>query len=146
MIDQRLAPYGVLALRIALGVMFIAHAYLKLAVFTVAGFEGFLGKIGLPAILAWPIILAELLGGIAILVGFYGRAVSLALIPILLGAVMVHAPNGWLFNAPNGGWEYPAFMALTALAYAMIGDGALALKRTEWSSSDRAQTTASAEA
>ncbi|MBS7804442.1 DoxX family protein [Rhizobiales bacterium TNE-4] len=146
MIDQRLAPYGVLALRIALGVMFIAHAYLKLAVFTVAGFEGFLGKIGLPAILAWPIILAELLGGIAILVGFYGRAASLALIPILLGAVMVHAPNGWLFNAPNGGWEYPAFMALTALAYAMIGDGALALKRTEWSSADRAQTTASAEA
>ena len=130
MIDQRLAPYGVLALRIALGVMFIAHAYLKLAVFTVAGFEGFLGKIGLPAILAWPIILAELLGGIAILVGFYGRAVSLALIPILLGAVMVHAPNGWLFTAPNGGWEYPAFMALTGLAYALIGDGAFAVKPT----------------
>lgn len=146
MIDNRFASYGVLALRVALGVMFIAHAYLKLAVFTVPGFEGFLGKIGLPAFLSWPIILAELLGGIAILVGFYGRAVSLALLPILLGAVVIHAPNGWLFNAPNGGWEYPAFMALTSLAYTLIGDGAFALKRTELPVFDRSQNAARIEA
>ena len=128
MIDNRLAPYGALGLRVALGLMFIAHAYLKLVIFTPAGFTGFLGQVGLPGFLAWPIMLAELLGGIAILVGFYGRYVSLALIPILLGALSVHAGNGWVFNAPNGGWEYPAFMALTALAHGLIGDGALALK------------------
>jgi putative oxidoreductase len=128
MIDSRLAPYGVFALRAALGIMFIAHAYLKYAVFTVPGFEGFLGTVGLPTFLAWPIILAELLGGIAILSGFYGRLASLALLPVLLGALFVHAPNGWVFNAPNGGWEYPAFLALAALAHALIGDGAFALK------------------
>ena len=60
MIDARLAPYGALALRVALGVMFIAHAYLKLAVFTMPGFAGFLGSVGLPTALAWPIVLAEL--------------------------------------------------------------------------------------
>jgi putative oxidoreductase len=128
MIDTRFAPYGALTLRIALGVMFIAHAYLKLAVFTVAGFAGFLGQVGLPAFLAWPIILAEIVGGLAIIVGFYGRYVSLLLQPILLGALVIHAPNGWVFNAPNGGWEYPAFLALTALAHTLIGDGALALR------------------
>jgi putative oxidoreductase len=128
MIDTRLAPYGALALRVALGVMFIAHAYLKIAIFTPAGFAGFLGQVGLPASLAWPIILAEVIGGLAILVGFYGRYVSLLLLPVLLGALFVHAPNGWVFNAPNGGWEYPAFLALAALAQALIGDGALALK------------------
>ena len=128
MIDNRLAPYGALGLRVALGVMFIAHAYLKIVIFTPAGFAGFLGQVGLPAFLAWPIILAELFGGIAILLGFYGRYVSFLLLPVLLGALAVHAPNGLLFNAPNGGWEYPAFMALTALAHALIGDGALALK------------------
>lgn len=128
MTDTRLAPYGALALRIALGVMFIAHAYLKLVIFTPAGFAGFLGQVGLPGFLAWPIMLAELLGGLAILLGFYGRYVSLLLIPILLGALMVHAPNGWVFNAPNGGWEYPAFMALTAFAHALIGDGAFAIR------------------
>ncbi|HEY7386107.1 MAG TPA: DoxX family protein [Beijerinckiaceae bacterium] len=131
MIDNRLAPYGALTLRVALGVMFIAHAYLKLAVFTVPGFEGFLGKIGLPTFLAWPIILAEIAGGLAILAGFYGRLVSVALLPVLLGALAVHAPNGWLFNAPNGGWEYPAFLAAAALAHALIGDGAFALKSVE---------------
>ncbi|MCP4565215.1 MAG: DoxX family protein [Bosea sp.] len=128
MIDNRFAPYGALALRVALGVMFIAHAYLKLAVFTVPGFAGFLGQVGLPSFLAWPIILAELIGGLAILTGFYGRYVSVLLLPVLLGALFVHAPNGWVFNAPNGGWEYPAFLALAAFAHALIGDGALALR------------------
>lgn len=128
MIDTRLAPYGALGLRVALGLMFIAHAYLKIAIFTPAGFAGFLGQVGFPGFLAWPIIIAELLGGLAILTGFYGRYVSLALLPVLLGALMVHAPNGWLFTAANGGWEYPAFLAVTALAHGLIGDGALALK------------------
>jgi len=127
MIDNRFAPYGALGLRIALGLMFIAHAYLKLVIFTPAGFTGFLGQVGLPGFLAWPIMLAELLGGLAILLGFYARYVSLALIPILLGALSVHAGNGWVFNAPNGGWEYPAFLALTAFAHVLIGDGALAI-------------------
>ena len=79
-----------------------------------------------PTVLAWPIILAELLGGLAILVGFHARLVSLALLPVLLGALVIHAPNGWVFNAPNGGWEYPAFLALAALAQVLIGDGAYA--------------------
>jgi putative oxidoreductase len=128
MIDNRLAPYGAFTIRAALGIMFIAHAYLKIAVFTVPGFAGFLGQVGFPGFLAWPIILAELIGGIAILTGFYSRIVSVALLPVLLGALLVHAPNGWVFNAPNGGWEYPAFLAAAALAHILIGDGAFALK------------------
>jgi putative oxidoreductase len=127
-IDNRLAPYGAFVLRVALGVMFLAHAYLKLAVFGIAGFEGFLAQVGLPTVLGWPIILGEALGGIAILIGFYSRFVSLALLPILLGALSIHAPNGWVFNAPNGGWEYPAFLAMAALAQALIGEGAFALR------------------
>jgi putative oxidoreductase len=128
MIDNRFAPYGVFILRAALGVMFVAHAYLKIAVFTVPGFAGFLTQVGFPAFLAWPIILAELVGGIAILTGFYSRIVSVLLLPVLLGALLVHAPNGWVFNAPNGGWEYPAVLAAAALAHILIGDGAFAIK------------------
>jgi putative oxidoreductase len=128
MIDNRLAPYGAFTLRAALGIMFIAHAYLKVAVFTIPGFEGFLGQVGLPVALAWPIVLGEAIGGAAILVGFYGRFVSFALLPVLLGALFVHAPNGWVFNAPNGGWEYPAFLAAAALAHFLIGDGAFAVR------------------
>src|SRR3954466_2919440 len=69
MIDSRLAPYGIFLLRVALGAMFIAQGLLKYLVFTMPGFEGFLGKIGLPAALAWPIVLAELVGGATIVAG-----------------------------------------------------------------------------
>lgn len=130
MVDTRLAPYGALALRVALGFMFVAHAWLKLAVFTMPGFAGFLGSVGLPTILAWPIVLAELFGGIALIVGFHARLVAAALLPVLLGALAIHVPNGWLFTAPNGGWEYPAFLALASLAQLLIGDGAYALRPT----------------
>lgn len=127
-IDSRLAPYGLFLLRVSLGVMFLAHAWLKYGVFTMAGFEDFLGQVGLPASLAWPIVLAEAVGGGALILGIYSRLVSLALLPVLLGALIVHAPNGWVFNAPNGGWEYPAFLAMAAIVQALAGDGAFALK------------------
>lgn len=128
MLDTRTAPYGLAILRIALGVMFIAHALMKYFTFTIPGFAGFLGSLGYPTFLAWPIFLAELLGGIALVVGFQARWVSLALLPVLIGATLVHAPNGWAFAAPNGGWEYPAFLVVASLTHVLAGDGAWALK------------------
>jgi putative oxidoreductase len=128
-VDHATAPYGLLALRVALGLMWIAHGLLKLLVFTVPGFAGFLGSLGLPAFLAWPIILAEIVGGAMILAGVYGRQVSLVLLPILAGALVVHAPNGWLFSAPKGGWEFPAFLIVASIAHVLAGDGAFALRR-----------------
>ena len=62
----------------------------------------------------------------AIIAGFYGRWVSLALLPVLLGAFAVHWPNGWLFNAPGGGWEYPAFLTVAAVTHILAGEGAFA--------------------
>ncbi len=114
--------------RVALGVMFIAHALLKYVVFTMPGFAGFLAKIGYPAELAWPIFLAELLGGVALVLGIWSRAVALALTPVLIGATLVHAGNGWLFTNANGGWEYPVFLVVAGLAVVLGGDGAYALK------------------
>jgi putative oxidoreductase len=40
----------------------------------------------------------------------------------------VHIPNGWVFSAPNGGWEYPVFLAIASAVQALLGDGALALR------------------
>jgi putative oxidoreductase len=53
-----------------------------------------------------------------------------ALIPVLVGALLVHAPNGWLFTVANGGWEYPAFLIVAAVTVALGGDGAFALRPT----------------
>lgn len=128
MIDSRTAPYAALILRVSLGVMFIAHALLKLFVFTLPGTVQFFQSIGLPGVLAYFTFGAELLGGILLIAGWHARWVALALVPILLGATWAHAGNGWLFTAPNGGWEYPAFLTLAALAQALLGDGAYALR------------------
>ena len=127
MTDSRTAPYAALVLRIALGAMFIAHAALKYYVFTLPGTAKFFESLGLPGPLAYAVFFAELLGGVLILAGLYSRWVSAALIPVLLGATWAHASNGWLFTAPNGGWEYPAFLAAAALAQALLGDGRFAL-------------------
>jgi len=42
---------------------------------------------------------------------------------VLLGALWAHSGNGWLFTAPNGGWEYPAFLTLAAVVVGLLGDG-----------------------
>ena len=129
MIDTRTAPYAALILRVTLGILFLAHAGLKIFVFTPAGTAQFFGSLGLPGFLAYGVILAELVGGLALIAGFYARWAALALIPILLGAIVtVHGPAGFFFSNPNGGWEFLAFWSLALVAQALLGEGALALK------------------
>ena len=127
-VDSSTAPYGVFVLRAALGVMWIAHALMKYVVFTVAGFGGFLAKVGFPAELAGPVIAIELVGGILILAGVYARHVALLLIPVMAAASSVHLANGWLFSNAGGGWEYPAFLIVASFALWLLGDGAFALR------------------
>ena len=122
---------GLALLRTALGVMYLAHAGLKLFVFTLPGTAQFFASVGLPGPLAYAVFAAEALGGALLLAGVYPRQVALALVPVLLGAAWVHAPNGWVFNAPGGGWEYPVFLAVASLALWLSGDGAFALRRSD---------------
>ncbi len=126
--DARLTATAALLLRVALGTMFIAHALLKYFVFTLPGTAQFFGSLGLPGVLGYAVFAAELVGGILLVLGVGTRAVALALVPVLLGATWVHAGNGWLFSAPNGGWEYPAFWTVTLVVQALLGDGAYALR------------------
>jgi putative oxidoreductase len=129
-IDSRTAPYAALILRVTLGVMFIAHSLvLKYFMYTLPGTAQFFESLGLPGVLAYLTFWAELLGGIALVAGFATRWVSLALIPILVGATWVHLGNGWVFSGANGGWEYPVFLIAVSLVQALLGDGAYALSR-----------------
>ncbi|MCB1889520.1 MAG: DoxX family protein [Rhodocyclaceae bacterium] len=121
--------YGIATLRIALGTMFIAHGLLKFLVFGLAGTAGFFESIGLPGFAAYLVAPAEVLAGIALVAGYQTRLVAAATLPILLGALSVHTGNGWVFSAPNGGWEYPAYLVVAAIAQVLMGSGALALDR-----------------
>jgi putative oxidoreductase len=140
MIDQRYAPYAALLLRVSLGTMWISHALLKLIVFTVPGFQAFLAAQGMPTYLAWPVVLIELTGGALILLGMNGRLASLALLPVLAGATLAHIANGWVFSAPNGGWEYPVFLIAASVIHVMLGDGAFAAKPVSTNAIHRPKT------
>ncbi|PCF96646.1 DoxX family protein [Vreelandella nigrificans] len=116
-------------LRISLGVMALAHGLLKVFVFTLPGTVGYFESLGLPGFLAYLTIAAEVGGGLALLLGVYTRWVSLALVPVLLGAVWVHIGNGWLFSNAGGGWEFPVFWTIALLVQAGLGSGSLVLNR-----------------
>lgn len=130
--------FGVLLLRVSRGLMWIAHALLKLFVFTLPGTATFFESVGLPGVLAYPVFAAELMGGLALILGVYARQVSLALMPVILTAASVHIPNGWLFTNPGGGWEYPVFLIAASVVLWLLGDRAWSLRRSTRLTFDRA--------
>src|SRR5713226_8207447 len=128
MIDASTAPYAALVLRVALGILFLAHGLLKLLVFKPAGAYAYFKSLGLPAWVAYVTIAAELAGAAALIVGIMPRYAALVLIPLILGTIVtVHGKNGWMFSNKDGGWEYPAFWAVGLLVLALLGDGSAAL-------------------
>lgn len=126
---ERFEPYAPALLRVALGIVFLAHsAYLKLAVFTLAGTVGFFESLGLPAIMAYAVIGAEIAGGLALISGVFVRPAALVLAVVSLGATWTHFGTGWLFTNEGGGWEYPLFLAVACAVQALLGPGALRLR------------------
>ena len=127
MIDTQTAPYAALLLRVSLGVLLLAHGLvLKVMTFTIAGTVGYFESIGYPGYLAYLVILGEVGGGVALILGVWTRAIALLLLPIMIGATLQHLGNGWVFSAPNGGWEFPVFLTMTLVVQALLGDGAYA--------------------
>ncbi len=125
--------HAALILRLALGIMFVSHGLMKVFVFTIPGTVGFFASIGYPGWLAYLVILGEIGGGALLILGVYTRWIALANILILLGAIPVHWSNGWMFSNQGGGWEYPAFLVVVAVAVGLLGDGSCAL-RLPWAS------------
>ena len=122
--------YGIALLRVSLGLMFIAHSVvLKHFVYTLAGTAQFFESIGLPGALAYVVFWIEAIGGVLIVLGVKTRLVAAALVPVLLGATWENAGNGWVFSGANGGWEYPLYLTVLAVAQALLGEGAFALSR-----------------
>jgi putative oxidoreductase len=118
---------GIALLRVTSGCLLLTHGLIKLVVFTPAGTAGFFESIGFPGILAYPVIAGEMGLGLALILGFMTRWAALAALPIMIGAIVPHAGNGFTFSNPGGGWEYPVFWAIALAVQAMLGDGAYAI-------------------
>jgi putative oxidoreductase len=130
MIDAGKAPYGALLLRVSMGILFLLHGfYLKYMTIGMAGIGKYFASLGLPDWFAWVVLVYETLGGLALVFGVYTRWVAIFLgVHLLFAAYLGHGGNGWPFNRPGGGYEYPLFWAIACFALALIGDGAYALK------------------
>ena len=121
---DRLHPLALLALRVALGIIMIAHGYPKV-------FGGLsehvhhVSNLGLPGWMACCSAAAEFFGGILLLVGLFTRVAALAIFINMTVAIWkVHWKNGLL---GNGGYQFPLALAAIALALIFFGAGPIAL-------------------
>jgi putative oxidoreductase len=127
-----LEPYGALVLRLVLGVIYIAHAYLALVVMGPAKAAEFQRAmhIPLPEIGVWYLIAAHGLGGILLILGLLVRWAALANIPIMVGALwFVHVQQGFFILDGKNGYEYVLVLLGATIAQALLGAGAFTLRK-----------------
>ena len=128
------AGFGPLALRLPVGIIFIAHGAQKLfGAFGGYGLEGtgqWMGSIGLAPGIVMALLAgsAEFFGGIALLLGLLVRPAAAALAVAMAVAILaVHVGHG-LFVA-NNGYEYGLALLAVAVALFLSGGGRVSLDR-----------------
>ncbi|MGW7291966.1 DoxX family protein [Streptomyces xiamenensis] len=112
---DRVRAVSLLLARVLVGIVFIAHGKLKLenSEMGPAAFEAM--DIPLPTLAFWFTSLAEVIGGVAFIVGLALPAVGALFGMVTLGALyFVHRSNG--FWAEGGGYEYVLVLAFVSVA------------------------------
>ncbi len=127
---NRLRGWGATVLRAVVGLIFVAHGAEKLfgeGFDVVASMMEGLG-IPAPSLAAVALILVELLGGAALILGLFTRLAAVPLaFSMLVATLLVHLPNG--FFSSSGGIEYTLLLTVACVALAMTGPGEAALDR-----------------
>ena len=126
-------------LRVTLGVVMFPHGAQKLlGWFGGPGFAGmmnmFTQKMGIPAALAFLVIITESLGSVGLIVGFLTRLAAFGIFCIMVVAIaMVHWPNGffmnWAGNQPGEGFEYHLLVIGIAIVLMIWGAGRWSVDR-----------------
>lgn len=123
---------AILILRLALGIMFVAHGLQKaFGLFGgpgIGGFSEMLSGLGFQPSILWAYIAAyaELIGGLLVVIGFLTRgAASILLILIIVAAVKVHLGRGFFLS--RGGFEYTFIIASVCIALMLLGPGKFSL-------------------
>lgn len=124
----RVLPAGVrdgvlLAARVVLGVVLVAHGLQKVGQGVGGTAEEFAGMgIPLSPVAAVFAIVVELIGGIALIVGAATALVGVLVVIDMIGA-FVFAHAGLTVFVDDGGWELVAVIAALALVLAAVGAG-----------------------
>ena len=110
-----------IGLRSAVGVIFILHGISKLD----PGFAENLPNMGLPAEMAIPIALAELIPGILIVLGVLSRLSASLISIIMLGAIFM--VKGAQSITGKGGVELDLILLASVLVIMIVGPGRISL-------------------
>jgi putative oxidoreductase len=122
-----LARWGMLPLRIVVGLVFLMHGGQKLFVYGLSGAAGAMTQMGipLPGLAAVVVTFVELLGGLAILTGFFTRWAGLLLaIDMAVAILKVRLGAGFI-----GGYEFELTLLGAALTLAAVGAGGVSVDR-----------------
>lgn len=121
--------WGLVPLRLALGIVFVMHGWQKAFVFGIAGTADILGKLGIPLATASALVLvvAELGGGVAIITGVFTRWAALALAVEMCVAIPVARMGGGFFT-PYG-YEFEMTLLGACVTLALVGPGDVSLGR-----------------
>ncbi len=124
---DRLQPLALLVLRLALGIIMVAHGYTKV-------FGGlhhhaqFVASLGLPAWLGYVSSFTEFVGGLLLILGFLTRPAALAIcIDLAVAIWKVHWKNGLMGGLDHPGYQFPLALATIAFALIFFGAGAIAV-------------------
>lgn len=124
------AGWGPVLVRLALGVVFIAHGGQKLfGLFGGPGWAGTaesFGKMGIPVPLTALAAVAEFFGGLGVLVGLLTRVAAFGIACVMLVATLkVHLPHGFFLQ--NQGVEYTFALLCAAVSLVVSGGGSISL-------------------
>lgn len=119
---------ALLAARVLLGVVLVAHGWQKLDEFTLAGTAASFDEMGVPAARAAATFAAfvEVGGGVLLIVGLLTPVAALLVVLDMAGAWYFAHRDGGLFVAEGGG-ELVMVIGAVALAIGAIGAGRLSL-------------------
>lgn len=129
-------PVGLLVLRMALGIIFIAHGYPKLAHLRGGTqMQSFFVEHGLPGYFVYVAGVIETFGGGLLLLGLFTRAAALLLAMEMCVAIWkVHSGHGYLAVHD---YEFPLTLATACFALATVGAGAISLDQPLFESGGR---------
>ena len=127
---SRFAKWGMLPIRIVVGLVFLMHGAQKLFVFGLGGTSDIMDKLGLPLplVCAAIVITLELLGGFAILLGMFTRLAGALLAFEMVVAIIVARLHGGFF-APYG-YEFELTLLAACLTFALGGPGPISLEES----------------